>query len=799
VPMLKAAPGLRPVAVFEEMLRRHPELGLGIRRTLERRIRAWQALHGAEQQVIFRQVHEPGRLGLSDFTEMADRGITIAGVVLDHRLYHFRLAYSGFKHALLAGVALCCATYASFALAQSADLATPLPEISVEGQADSGGSLTAPSLEATRAELAKTPGAVEVIDADSYKRSTPALTIKDALDYTPGVFVQPKWGDDTRLSIRGSGLSRNFHLRGVQLFMDGIPINTADGYGDFQEIDPSAYRMIEVYKGANALRFGANALGGALNFVTTTGRDADASVAQAGVDVGSFGFRRLQASSGGAHGKADYFVTGSWQQADGFRDHSEGQATRFSGNVGYQFSESVETRFYLNANDVDQNIPGSVTRHAALHDPRTAAPSNVLNDQERNIDTVRFANKTTFRFAETTTLDFGAFVVDRHLRHPIFQWLDYNYLDYGAFVRGTDEREIAGHANRLVIGVNLHAGDTDARQYQNLGGDKGAKTFDADQRSTNVSAYAENTFYVVPDVGLVTGLQFLHATRKQSDRFFDDAKFNPADANPDDSGRKAFSLASPKFGLLWDVDPTWQVFANVSRSVEVPSYGENSFAAAALAKPQKAWTAELGTRGRREDFSWDAAVYRARLEDELFCQQEGGLVGSGTCTVVNLDKTIHQGVELGFGAAILKGLAVKGGSPDKVWLNLAYTFSDFRFDDDRTFGNNKLPGAPRHFLRGELLYKHPAGFYAGPNVEWVPQAYFVDEQNTTKTRAYALLGLKAGYDPGGAFSAYVEARNVTNEKYIASVSVTNDASKGDLPLYEPGSGRAVYAGVKYRW
>ena len=47
VPMLKAAPGLRPIAVFEEMPRRHPELGAGIRRTLERRIRAWRALHGA--------------------------------------------------------------------------------------------------------------------------------------------------------------------------------------------------------------------------------------------------------------------------------------------------------------------------------------------------------------------------------------------------------------------------------------------------------------------------------------------------------------------------------------------------------------------------------------------------------------------------------------------------------------------------------------------------------------------------------------------------------------------------------
>ena len=99
VPMLKAAPELRAVAIFEEMQRRHPDLSDGVRRTLERRIRSWRALYGADQEVIFRQVHEPGRMGLSDFTDLADLGVTIAGERLDHRLYHFRLVYSGFEHA----------------------------------------------------------------------------------------------------------------------------------------------------------------------------------------------------------------------------------------------------------------------------------------------------------------------------------------------------------------------------------------------------------------------------------------------------------------------------------------------------------------------------------------------------------------------------------------------------------------------------------------------------------------------------------------------------------------------------
>jgi hypothetical protein len=99
VAMLEAAPGLRPIAIFEELRRRHPEIDPKIRRTLERRIRAWRAVHGPEREVVFRQEHPPGRLGLSDFTDMADLAVTVDGTPLAHRLYHFRLAFSGFEHA----------------------------------------------------------------------------------------------------------------------------------------------------------------------------------------------------------------------------------------------------------------------------------------------------------------------------------------------------------------------------------------------------------------------------------------------------------------------------------------------------------------------------------------------------------------------------------------------------------------------------------------------------------------------------------------------------------------------------
>ena len=659
-----------------------------------------------------------------------------------------------------------------------------------------GGSLTTPTTTQAQALLARVPGSVVVVPDTTYKNSTPAVTIKDVLDYVPGVFVQPKWGEDSRLSIRGSSLSRNFHLRSVQLFMDGIPINTADGYGDFQEIDPSAYRYVEVCKGANALRYGANSLGGAINFVTPTGRDANLFGASA--DIGSFGFHRLQSSSGGVNGPFDFFVTGSWQEQDGFRDHSWGESTRASANLGYQLSPNVETRFYFNANDINHRIPGSVTRSVALSSPTTASANNVANDHQRNIESWRIANKTVIRLSPNTNVEVGGFIVDRHLMHPIFQWLDYQYEDYGAFARVTDERYLGGFKNRLIVGANLHNGEIDNKQYSNSSNSgsaiKGALQSSSLDKSENASAYIENSFFFLPDIAFVAGTQFLHAVRDREDRFLTEP--SPPGTKADDSGRSAFNVWSPKIGLLWNVDPTWQVFANISRSAEVPSFGENTYDSIVLSsvKEQTATTYEIGTRGRRPDYTWDLAAYRAEIRNELQCLT----VTPGSCDVRNADRTVHQGLEAGVGVAILKSMLVQGPSPDRLWLNLAYTLNDFHFDDDAQFGDNVLPGAPRHYLRAELLYKHPNGIFFGPNLEWVPQAYFVDNENTVKTTAYTLWGLKLGYDNGGPVSAYIEGRNLSDEAYIASTSITGLAAPASA-LFEPGTGRSVFAGVRYRW
>jgi iron complex outermembrane receptor protein len=630
------------------------------------------------------------------------------------------------------------------------------------------------------ANIQRTAGGVEIVPDTAFK-NTPVQNIKDILGYVPGVITQPRMGDDARVSIRGSGLSRAYGVRGLSLYLDGIPMNTSDGLMDFFEIDPSAYRYVEVFKGANALRYGSNALGGAINLVTPVGGDSSAFDGR--IDVGSFGYVKGQASTGGTSGALSYFATLSGQRIDGYRRHSNGDAIRGNLNIGYQLSPDLETRFYLYATTTNQRIPGEVEKATALNSPTAANAVWVMQDQQRNVDSVRIANKTTFHFGETV-VEAGAFYNNRHVDHPIFQYLDYTVDDYGGFLRAVDDRMVGGLRNHLILGANIHNGVLDTQQFVNLtGAVKGALAASMVDSSENYAIYAEDSLYIRPDLALIAGLQYLDASRDRRDRFL---------TNGNQSGAKSYGLASPRFGVLWDVAPDWQAFANVSRSAEVPTYDANSFATPASAnlRAQRATTYEIGTRGQQDGFGWDIALYRAEIKGELQCLTTGPF---SPCSIINAGRTVHQGIEAGWNA----GFPVSAFAPDdRLSFTAAYTYSDFFFDGDATYGDNVLPGVPRHYLRAEMLYRHPSGFYAGPNIEWAPGHYYADNANSLTVDPYALVNFRAGYDAGNGWSAYLEGRNLADTHYISTVAVAGVATPASQ-LFNPGIGRAVFGGLRY--
>ncbi len=690
-----------------------------------------------------------------------------------------------FSRRVLAGLSLLSLCISSVGWAQSEGApAVMLAPIQVQGQQT--GPLTAPSTQQARTQIERTPGGVALVPESAW-RDTPAATIKDMLEYTPGVFAQPKWGKDARLSVRGSGLSRYYHTRGISLYQDGVPLNKADGSSDFQWIDPAAYLYTEVYKGANALRYGASTLGGAINFVTPTGHDIDAFKGRA--DAGSFGWRRLQLSTGFVGGNVDGVITGSAQRQDGFREHSAGSAQHLNANLGWRLSEDIETRFYLSGLRMRQEIPGSVTRSQALQDSRRAAVKNLSDDAQQNVSGGRLANRTVLKAGETT-YEFGGWMVKSSLDHPIYEYLDHRFTDYGLYSRLENTSNLAGHANRTTFGVTWSAGKVDALNFKNNGGRKGKVEKHTDDRAENITLYGENAFDLVPGLSLITGLQYHHAERKR-DNLLD---------SPQPATTRRYHFLNPKLGLLWQRDEQTQVYANLSRSAEPPTFGDMQFGDAAALdrlKPQRATTFEIGTRGESGDLGWDVSLYHARLKNEYQCITDKDKPWIICDATVNLDRSIHQGLEAGLHWTFLKNLFAQGERSDSLKLQLAYTFNDFKFDNDVKWGNNQMPGVPRHYLRSELMYQHPAGFEVGPNVEWVPSAYFADNANSSKTAAYALLGVRAVWERA-PYSFFLEGRNLTNRRHIASVSITDQANINSA-LFEPGSGRAVYAGVQMRY
>jgi len=137
--------------------------------------------------------------------------------------------------------------------------ASQLEPVVVIGRKDPDRStLTQPDLPTARKRLAQTPGGAGVVDASRYSEGR-VSTLSDALGAATGVYVQPRFGaEEARISIRGSGLQRTFHGRGLKLMQDGVPLNLADGSFDFQAVEALSARYVEVWRGANALQYGAS-------------------------------------------------------------------------------------------------------------------------------------------------------------------------------------------------------------------------------------------------------------------------------------------------------------------------------------------------------------------------------------------------------------------------------------------------------------------------------------------------------------------------------------------------------------
>lgn len=609
------------------------------------------------------------------------------------------------------------------------------------------------------------PGGTDVVIADTF-RDELAVSLRDALDFSPGVYLQPRFGQEVRISIRGSGISRGFHMRGLTLLQDGIAINMADDNGDFQELDPQVFERIEVYRGANALRYGGSTLGGAINAVTPTGRSATGPELR--VDGGSYDTVRAKAAYGFATPRGDAYLALTTDHSDGDRDHASRSAWRFNGNAGVRLSDAIETRFYATVSRIRQDLPGSLTRTQALTTPWIAAAASVNGDQARNIDSIRLQNRTTVTL-DGATVTVGGFYNAKQLDHPIFLVIDQKSEDRDLFA----SVDLAGENWEATLGSTARFGITHARNFLNVAGRRGALVSDARQTATTINSYGE--FRLTPAAGLtlIAGGIHSHGTRAVTNRLVASG-----------SGRAEFDAFAPKLGVLYQPAADITLFANASRSIELPGYAEVIQTVAGTPRfvpvvPQKAWTFEVGTRGHRGIAQWDISVYRAEIRDEMLQYVVAGDIPAST---FNAERTVHQGVEAGLDLTF------------NPWLQLrqVYQYNDFRFVDDVQFHSNRLPVVPLHQYRGELRVG-PAGYSITPRIEWTPEGGWSDYDNTIRAPGYVLFGLGARAKLTEWASGFVDVRNIFDKKAIGDISAVITGSAAN---FYPVERRAIYLGLR---
>jgi iron complex outermembrane receptor protein len=662
---------------------------------------------------------------------------------------------------------------------------TVLPVIEVRGGAKSALTLEP---DAERAALNATPGGVNLIEPQKIVGSK--YTLRDILDHQPGVVLLDFFGgaDHPILSVRGSGIQSHPQTRGVMLLDNGLPLNDADGAFHIGMIEARDARAILARRGTNAAHPAADALGGELEFRSLTGLDETGGI---DVQYGSFGTMLTRAAVGGQFGGAsDAHLSVSDSRSDGYRDHADQRRSALRANFGTFIGDDFENRTWLSYTDQKFDIPGPLTRALALHDPTTninaTLPMVRTTDPHRNTRQWRLANRSAFRTGEMGH-DLGFYYQDTD-----------DTFTSPTTVKASDTRTLGlqytlnGKTGALDHAFSVFWARTSADIRYRFNPKNPAapirtlqpSQYDAEAKTLNLQWSGD--LALSETLHLTGQLRWVESQRDLRQR---------TDASTQD---KRWRWTAPKIGVRWTPVRDATFFANVGAAREAPTFDQMvrfkspppppaSMSMVPL-QPQRVRTFEIGGRGKFADvLEWDIALYHARLKKELVEYSPDGI----NVYAFNYHGTTrHQGIELG----LRHTWAMEGGT--RLASRVSYNHSDFTFRDG-VYRGNRLAGIPRHLLRAESIYERGALKF-GPNVRWVIGKTPTDYSNLAHYDGYAVWGVKLYYASTRSLSFFLQADNLTDKRYIASVT-TPAAAANDGAYYFPGNGRAFSGGMRYQF
>tara|TARA_R110002096_G_scaffold2741_9_gene14110 strand:- start:592 stop:2670 length:2079 start_codon:yes stop_codon:yes gene_type:complete len=644
--------------------------------------------------------------------------------------------------------------------------------------------------------LANVAGAVSIVDEQDIQLGRQQFALDESLNRVPGMFSQNRYNfaQDLRISLRGFGARANFGIRGIRMFVDGIPSTVTDGQSVIDDVELGAIERVEVIRGPSSSLYGSSS-GGVISLYTESGTPDP--YAEARLTVGEFDQQKYHIKTGGEVDRLNYFLSASHLSYEGFRDHSELRQTTFNSKFTYDINENSDLQVVFNAMDSPtREDSGALSLADVAVDREQAQARNLSSNAGEDIDQQKLGFTYNYNLDNRHEITLRNYYIWRDFETflPIGSHIPFVADDgvtgfdrffFGGGAQYTFTGELFGRPNQVSIGVDVDSQTDDRQRYINNAGVKGALTFDQEEQAEAIGVYIRNIFALTDTLQLTVGGRYDSVELEVDDAFL---------ANGNQSSKIDFDEFNPTVGLNWNAWGNMNLFANYATSFETPTFTELANPARDLnvnlggfanVTAQTSDSFEFGMRGALTPrINVDVAYFTMQVDDEVT-----NVTNVGNRSFFENADTDRQGVEA---AAIINVF-------DGLRLTTAYTWSDFEFDkfitSPATVGN-ELPGIPEHQFYAELAYTHATGFYATWDVIHVGK-FYADNANTLAAGDHTVSNLRVGHEitvGQTRFGPYIGVNNLFDEEYFANVRLNAFGGRA----FEPAPDINVYGGISAR-
>jgi len=656
-------------------------------------------------------------------------------------------------------------------------------------------------------------GSVDLVDASQLRDGKLQVNLSESLGSVPGLQVQNRqnYAQDLQVSIRGFGARSTFGLRGIRLYVDGIPATLPDGQGQSSNIDIGSADRVEVLRGPFSALYG-NSSGGVVQVFTEIGEGAP----KLGFSVagGSYGTSRIGVKASGSTDTIDYVLSGSRFDTDGYRDHSEATRDIANGKLGIKLDDGSKLTVIANSVHIKAQDPMGLTQAQVNADPRSAALATQYNtrktvDQtqagllyERRLNADNDLRLMVYGGERSTTQYQSIPVATQASPLQAGGVIDLKRNYAGLDVRWTSRLQLAGRPFEVVTGLAYDTLREERRGYENYAGVGAAQMLGVEGRlrrnETNdvkdVDPYVQTSWQFADQWTLEAGL------RRSAVRFASQDHYIVG-ANGDDSGSVRYNKTLPVAALRYAATSNLNLYVSAGRGFETPTLNELSYRPDRLSglnfalQPAVNTSVEAGAKARVADGLLTAAVFQTRTADEIVTATNS----NGRTTFQNAGRTKRDGFELGW-------LHETTGH----WrTQLAYTLLDAKYRDGfcatpclvggAVAAGNRIPGIARESAFASFGYAPPDGWRAGAELRALGNI-LANDVNSAGAAGYAVVALQTNYVARMGhweFNAFARVDNVFDRHIIGSVIV----NEGNARYFEPSPRRnwTVGLGSAYRF